>query len=350
MKKYHVLSDVIGALMLSFATIITMFQIVNRFFTTLYGALFIVAGLISAIICLFINKKNKRNMRIASIACNSIAIGSIIGVLFQLLGYSLTIFESIIIAAIFLGIIFLIYYFFYQYDSRVFPGIIGATLLVAANIIYWYIIFPIVPANYNVYIVMFGVTTIIHFIIALIVVCSDKKTIIDGMSYGYFGLTFAILIVAGIFLLLAADGDVDLDIDFGTSGGKKGNSKSSKSGRKISAKSQSNKSIHKTSNKVKSNMPLHKSVSGSKLSSITNAVNTIGDISIPLESSGIDYVDFLIQNPNQILEDAVYVAYLGNQIDNIKVGQVRELNELEIQYREGLLTLKEYENKLDKYK
>lgn len=328
MEKEHVLLDVGAALMLSFAIIVTMFQVVNRFMTPLYAAILIIAGLITAIVFLFVCEDSRRTMRIISICCNSIAIGSIFGLLFMLLEITMNIIPSVIIASIFAGIIFLIYYLFYIFDTRILPGIICFILLVLGGVLYWIYLLPGFEDMFNMYIIMFGVITIIHYLIALIVVTSDKKTIIDGMSYGYFGVTLAILVVAGIFLLMASDGDLgDIDIDFG--GGSGGSSK--KSGR-VSSKASSHGKVKSTTR---------------------NALDITIDVadSMPVYSSTntVSNQQVLIHQ-RYMLQDAFYITYLGMTLNSLTLDQIDELNALEKQYLNGVYTKEQYKKKLDKFK
>ena len=200
MKKEQILVDVIALLMVSFAAIVTVFQLVNRFMTPLYGAILIIAGLVSAIIFLFIDEDNRRNMRIVSVGCNSVAIGAVFGVLFLLLELQMTVLSSVIIALIFAGIVFLTYYFFYCFGGRLLPALIGGVLLAIGACLYMYFDYPALGMNLNIYVIMFAVIALIHYIVALIVVNSEDYSVVDGMAYGYFGITLAILVVAGIYL------------------------------------------------------------------------------------------------------------------------------------------------------
>ena len=320
MNKKHVLADVVGSLMLSYATIITTLQLVNRFMTPLYGALLIIAGLIAAVVFLFIDEDNRRNMRIVSISCNSIAIGSIIGVLFQLLGYTITVFNSVIIGALFLGIVFLIYLLFYNLQSRMLPGLIAGVLLIIFNLLYWESIYPEITLDLNAYIVMFDAITIIHYIIALIVVPSKEITIIDGMSYGYFGLTLVILVVAGIFLLIASDGDVDVDLP------------SIGDGKREKKSSVSKKAYERRDNMVKK----------------AQFKKETCEINIPYSSYDNHYSD--IHVAESIVDGLYYMQYLDDVYDTLTIAQVRELEQLEKDYREGKITLKEYQYQLEKYR
>lgn len=343
MEKRHVLSDVFASLMISFAIIVTMFHIVYKFMTPLYSAILIIAGLIVAIVFLFVGDEDRRrNMRIVSICCNSVAIGSIFGLLFMLLGMSLPIVGSIIVASIFAGLIFLMYLLYYVCDKRLIPGIILAIILISGLYGFIQLGFKGVEDPYSVYISLFFAIAIIHYIVALIVVTSDKKTIIDGMAYGYFGITLAILVVAGIFLLIASDGDVDLDIDIGGNGGK--SSRSSSGGRNQLRGSASSKAT------------------GAKVSGGHNHVDidldTVEDI-VYAGADLVDTVDLAINSTSPspeykyqryMLYNAFYIGYLGSVLNNLTVNQIGELNILERQYLEGTISLNEYQKKLDKYK
>ena len=323
MEKDNVLLDVGAALMLSFAIIVTMFHVVNRFMTPLYSAILIIAGLITAIVFLFVCEDSRRTMRIISICCNSIAIGSIFGLLFMLLEMSINIIPSVIMAAIFAGIIFVLYYLFYMFDTRVLPGIIGFLLIGVGGALYWVYLLPMLSDEFNIFIIMFGVITIIHYIIALIVVTSDKKTIIDGMSYGYFGITLAILVVAGIFLLMASDGDLDIDIGGGSSSGSSKSSKSSPS---------------RSSGKVKSTT-----------SRVFDTAVDLGDAYVYTGTDTVTTKQTLIHQ-RYMLQDAFYIAYLGVALNDLTLEQIDELNVLEKQYLNGVYTVDQYKKKLDKYK
>lgn len=328
MKENSVLLDVFGALLISFAIIVTMFQVVNRFVTPLYAAIFIIVGLITAIVFLFIDKENRRNMRIVSICCNSLAIGSIFGLLFTLLEMSMSIIPSVIIAGIFACIIFLFYYLFYQFDSRILPGILGFLIIAIGICLYWLFLLPILGDEYNLYAILFAVISIIHYIIALIVVTSDKKTIIDGMSYGYFGVTLAILVVAGIFLLIASDGDLDIDIDVG-SGASKSSGKSSTVAPKVSRK------------------VLEAVTSDSARVAQDITADLVDSVSMVSNNASSQYV---FHHQKHMIKDALYIAYLGTILNDLSVQQIKELNVLEKEYLNGVYTLEEYKKKLDKYK
>ena len=332
MKKEHILVDVIALLMVSFSAIVTVFQLVNRFMTPLYGAILIIAGLVSAIIFLFIDEGNRRNMRIVSVACNSVAIGAVFGVLFLLLELQMTVLSSVIIALIFAGIVFLTYYFFYCFGGRLLPALIGGVILVIGACLYMHFDYPALGTNLNIYVIMFAVIAVIHYIVALIVVNSKEYSVVDGMAYGYFGITLAILIVAGIFLLAAADGDLDIDIDFG--GGSSSNSSSKPS------------NATRTRVTSKASRPI---ISDKAVDTICTAGEDIAYVASSIASDAADPV-VQLKNQQYMLQNAYYIAYLGLALNALTIEQIKELNMLEYQYIGGVFTVEEYNRKLNKYK
>ena len=110
MNTERKLKDTISALLMSYFIIVSIFQVTSRFLDVTSNVCIAVAGLILAVIFLFVNPDNRRTMRIVSIACNSIAIGSIIGVLYSALNIVLPMLICIIISSLFIGFTFLIYY------------------------------------------------------------------------------------------------------------------------------------------------------------------------------------------------------------------------------------------------
>jgi hypothetical protein len=148
------------------------------------------------------------------------------------------------------------------------------------------------------------------------------------MSYGYFGLTFAILIVAGIFLLVASDGDVDLELDIGS-----GKGKASKRSKAMPKKS----NIRSTSSGVNIN------INGRMAEEIVDELTIMSDVEyVPYYTNGK-------QTQNYVMENSFYMAYLGSAINNITYGEIANLNSLEQQYKDGTLTMEEYKSILDKY-
>ena len=102
--------------------------------------------------------------------------------------------------------------------------------------------------------------------------------------------------------------------------------------------------MHKVAAAVQSNTNLHDSASEFRTNVLGDAIDVMGEI-----ATNIDVV-IPDKKPSYVIENAFYLTYLGNVINNIKVGEISKLNELEAQYREGIITIEEYKNILDEYK
>lgn len=313
------LKDTISALMVSYFIIIIMLQATSRFLSIPTIVVTGVVSLILAVVFLFIIPSKKRTMRIISICCNSITIGCSIGLLFSALGLVMPVIHCIIISGLFIGFVFLVYYFIYVLNSRVISSIICGVVIVALGLIYYFTIMENTDDVYNYYIILFYVMTIIHYIIAICTTHSVKNSIITGMAYGYFGITIAVIVVVGIFLLLAAS-EGDLDLDIGGSGGEGKSSKvaASKKGVKVEPKDKSPKILDGTK-------------SSARKAAMAASVVAEND-------SNADIAEDILYAASDILD----LAALTVENTEVVVEDIKTMEELDKLYEEGKITYEEY--------
>ncbi|MBO7219199.1 MAG: SHOCT domain-containing protein [Clostridia bacterium] len=317
--KERKLRDTISALVMSYFIIILFFQITSRFCELPLIVFMGVAGLILAVIFLFVAPSKKRTMRIVSICCNSITIGCAIGLLFAALDMVLPLIECIVISGLFIGFVFLIYYFIYVLNSRVVSAIIAGLVIVLFAIAYYYMVYEDTESMYNYYVALFYVMTVIHYIIAICTTHSVKNSVVTGMAYGYFGITIAVIIVVAIFLLLASDGDIDFDGD----GGSGGSSSKSKGGKISKAESSVN---NKSPKLLESSKPSARKGSVASKVSASNA------------SYNGEVVGDMLYAATDILDAAAYTV--ANT--DIVVEDIKTMEELDSLYEEGEITYEEY--------
>ena len=310
------LRDTISALIMSYFIIILFFQITSRFMEIPFIVILGVAGLILAVVFLFIAPKKKRTMRIISICCNSVTIGCSIGLLFNALDMVLPLIDCICISGIFIGFVFLIYYFIYVLNSRILSSIIAGIVIVAIAFYYYFYMMEDIEIMYNYYVALFYVMTVIHYIIAICTTHSVKNSVITGMSYGYFGITIAVIVVVAIFLLLASEGDIDFD------GGSGGSSKS-KSGHVEKVNSGTN---------TKSPKILESTKPSARKGSI--AAKVAGD----KVSHNADIAGDLLYAAGDMLDIAAYTV--ANT--DIVVEDIKTMEELDALYEEEEITYEEY--------
>ena len=117
------------------------------------------------------------------------------------------------------------------------------------------------------------------------------------MAYGYFGITLVILVVAGIFLLVASDGDIDLDIS---------------------------------------------------LDGVSEGLDKLGEAVGSAEIDVNPHVNVVYNH--MIMDNAYYAFYLASVLEYLSNEDIQELNRLEKEFRNGAFTIKEYERKLNKFK
>jgi hypothetical protein len=307
------LRDTISALFMSYFIIVTIFQVTSRFFSVGVNVSIAVVGLILAVVFLFVNPTRRRTMRIVSIACNSISIGSVIGILYSALDIVLPMIVCIGISLLYIGVTFLIYYFIYILDSRIISSFICGAVLLVLTCIYFSSVYKVLDMVYNFYIIIFGIMTLIHYVIAICVVHSDKNSVITGMSYGYFFITIAVVIVVAIFLLLASEGDVDLDINGG------GSSKSSGKGSKVSSRARNT-----SSKRVLSDAPSGraKKLDAGRVSRTTN------------NNMVLDVIDASLYALDDIADALALQGMYMEDIDTLK--------KLDDMYKKGTITKEQY--------
>ena len=320
--KERKLRDTISALIMSYFIIILVLQVTSRFFEIPAIVCMGVVALILAIVFLFVAPSKKRTMRIISICCNSVTIGSAIGLLYNALSLKMPLVDCIVISGLFIGLVFLIYYFTYVLNSRVVSSIIAGIVLIILAFLYYFIIAEDVEMIYNYYVALFYVMTIIHYIIAICTTHSVKNSIITGMAYGYFGITIAVIIVVGIFLLLASEGDIDFDAGGGDSGSSSSKSKSVSKSKSTSGAKLENKKAPKIleSDKVSARKASMTSVSNAKMDA---KAELAGDL-LYAASDILDATALTVANTDIVVED------------------IKTMEELDNLYEEGEITYEEY--------
>jgi hypothetical protein len=230
----------------------------------------------------------------------------------------LPLFDCVIISGLFIGFVFLIYYFIYVLNSRVVSSIIAGLVIVVVAFIYYFTMFEDTEMMYNYYVALFYVMTIIHYIIAICTTHSVKNSIITGMAYGYFGITIAVIIVVAIFLLLASEGDIDFEGD----GGSGGSSSKSKGGKISKAESSVN---NKSPKILESSKPSARKASLKKGASGNTSVSAdVVDSVLYAATDALDLAACTVANTDIIVED------------------IKTMEELDSLYEEGEITYEEY--------